>query len=136
MKYIDDNMTDLYTIAMLPEGVKLSIRHGRLIHDPAKSGEGVMAFISGTFNAVKRWYNNDNRATAVNEVYSVIHTAFKVIETADQDLTSRYQQVFPLVIQGIENYSRTYGTDTFITARCKILVDNLKGILKKENNSN
>lgn len=134
MKYIDDNMTDLYTIAMLPEGVKLSIRHGRLVHDPSKSGEGVMAFISGTFNAVKRWYNNDNRATAVNEVYSVIQTAFKVIETADQDLVSRYQQVFPLVIQGIENYSRTYGTDTSITARCKILVDNLKSVSKKEKN--
>ena len=132
MKHIDDNFTDLYTIAMLPEGVKLNIRNGRIIHDSPKSGEGVMSFISDTFNSVRRWYNNDNRITATNEVYSIIQTAFRILETADEDLERRYRNIFPQVSDGIVNYMKTYAKDTFITARCKIIIDNIKNYEKKE----
>ena len=134
MKHIDDNFTDLYTLAMLPEGVKINIRNGRIVHESAKSGEGVMSFVSGTFNAVRRWYNNDNRITAMNEIYVIIQTAFIILETADVDLERRYFQIIPQVIEGIKNYMRTYNSDTFITARCKIVIDNLKSFELKQKN--
>lgn len=134
MKHIDDNFTDLYTIAMLPEGVKLNIRNGRIVHDSPKSGEGVMSFVSDTFNSMRRWYNNDNRITATNEVYSIVQTAFVILETADEDLERRYRHIFPQVSDGIVNYMKTYAKDTFITARCKIIIDNIKNFEKKEKN--
>jgi hypothetical protein len=132
MKFIDDNFTDLYTLAMLPEGVKLTMRNGRIVQEGAKSGEGVMSFISSTFNAMRRWYNNDNRITAMNEIYTIIQTSFKILETADYDLQRRYLHIFPQVVDGIKNYMKTYSKDTFITARCKILIDNINAYDIKE----
>lgn len=132
MKFIDDNFTDLYTLAMLPEGVKLIIRNGRIVQEGAKSGEGIMSFISSTFNSMRRWYNNDNRITAMNEIYTIIQTSFKILETADNDLERRYRHIFPQVVDGIKNYMKTYSKDTFITARCKILIDNINSFEKKK----
>ncbi len=127
MKHIDDNLTDLYLLSMLPEGVKLSIRNGRIVHEKPKSGEGVMSFVSQSFNSLRRWYNNDNRVTAMNEIYSIVQSAFKIIEESrDEKILERYSGIFPKVIQGIENYSRTYKDDAFIVSRCMIIVDNIK----------
>ena len=132
MKFIDDNFTDLYTLAMLPEGVKLTMRNGRIVQEGAKSGEGIMSFVSSTYNALRRWYNNDNRITAINEIYTIIQTSFKILETAEYDLQRRYLQLFPQVVDGIKNYMKTYSKDTFITARCKILIDNINAYDIKE----
>ena len=127
MKHIDDNLTDLYLLSMLPEGVKLSIRNGRIVHEKPKSGEGVMSFVSQSFNSLRRWYNNDNRITAMNEIYDVIKTATRIMdECGDGKILERYSKIFPKVVQGIENYSRTYKDDAFIVSRCMIIVDNIK----------
>jgi len=127
MKHVDDNLTDLYLLSMLPEGVKLSIRNGRIVHEKPKSGEGVMSFVSQSFNSLRRWYNNDNRITAMNEIYGIIQTAIKIMEESqDEKILERYSTILPRVIQGIENYSRTYKDDAFIVSRCMIIVDNIK----------
>lgn len=126
MKHIDDNLTDLYLLSMLPEGVKLSLRNGRIVHEKPKSGEGVMSFVSQSFNSLRRWYNNDNRVTAMNEIYSIVQTATKIMEECkDEKILERYSKIFPKVIQGIENYSRTYKDDAFIVSRCNIIKDNI-----------
>ncbi len=127
MKHVDDNFTDLYLLSMLPEGVKLSIRNGRIVHEKPKSGEGVMSFVSQSFNSLRRWYNNDNRVTAMNEIYSIVHVAIKIMEECiDEKILKRYFEILPKVIQGIENYSRTYKDDAFIVSRCMIIIDNIK----------
>lgn len=127
MKHIDDNLTDLYLLSMTPEGVKLSIRNGRIVHEKAKSGEGVMSFVSHSFNSLRRWYNNDNRVTAMNEIYSIVQTATKIMEESqDENILERYYEILPKVIQGIDNYSRTYKDDAFIVSRCMIIIDNIK----------
>jgi len=127
MKHIDDNLTDLYMLSMLPEGVKLSIRNGRIVHEKPKSGEGVMSFVSHSFNSLRRWYNNDNRVTAMNEIYSIVQTAIKIMdESHDEKILERYSEILPKVIQGIDNYSRTYKDDAFIVSRCMIIIDNIK----------
>lgn len=127
MKHIDDNLTDLYLLSMIPEGVKLSIRNGRIVHEKAKSGEGVMSFVSHSFNSLRRWYNNDNRVTAMNEIYTIIQTATKIMEESqDENILERYSEILPKVIQGIDNYSRTYKDDAFIVSRCMIIIDNIK----------
>lgn len=135
MKHVDDNFTDLYMLAMLPEGVKISIRNGRIVHESAKSGEGVMSFISSTFNSLRRWYNNDNRMTSINEIYSIVQTSLRILEdTIDDDIRRRYDQTFPSVIQGIENYMRTYNDDAYIVSRCKIIIENIKSLEIKQKN--
>ena len=127
MKHIDDNLTDLYLLSMLPEGVKVSIRNGRIVHEKPKSGEGVMSFVASSFNSLRRWYNNDNRVSGTNEIYNVIHTSFKILEeNVDDKLTQRYRTILPKVIEGIENFMRTYKDDAYIVSRCNIIIDNIK----------
>jgi hypothetical protein len=127
MKHIDDNLTDLYLLSMLPEGVKVSIRNGRIVHEKPKSGEGVMSFVASSFNSLRRWYNNDNRVSGTNEIYNVIQTSFKILEeNVDEKLTLRYKTILPKVIEGIENFMRTYKDDAYIVSRCNIIIDNIK----------
>jgi len=38
-----------------------------------------MSFVSQSFNSLRRWYNNDNRVTAMNEIYSIVQSAFKIM---------------------------------------------------------
>lgn len=131
MKHVDDNLTDLYLLSMLPEGVKLSLRNGRIVHEKPKSGEGVMSFVSQSFNSLRRWYNNDNRVTAMNEIYDIINTASTIMdESIDDDIMKRYTTLLPKVMQGIENYSRTYKDDAFIVSRCMIIIDNIKSRMR------
>lgn len=131
MKHVDDNLTDLYLLSMLPEGVKLSLRNGRIVHEKPKSGEGVMSFVSQSFNSLRRWYNNDNRVTAMNEIYDIINTASTIMdESIDDDIMKRYNTLLPKVMQGIENYSRTYKDDAFIVSRCMIIIDNIKSRMR------
>lgn len=128
MKHIDDNLTDLYLLSLLPEGVKVSIRNGRIVHERPKSGEGVMSFVASSFNSLRRWYNNDNRMSGINEIYNVIHTSFRILEeNTDDKLNQRYKDLFPKVIEGIENFMRTYKDDAYIVSRCNIIIDNTKG---------
>ena len=91
-----------------------------------------MSFISGTFNSMRRWYNNDNRVTSMNEIYNIIQASFANIETVDLDLERRYRYIFPQVIDGIKNYMRTYGNDVYITSRCQIIIDNINTFQKKD----
>tara|TARA_R110002074_G_C12524382_1_gene664441 strand:+ start:1829 stop:2224 length:396 start_codon:yes stop_codon:yes gene_type:complete len=127
MKHVDDNLTDLYLLSMLPEGVKVSIRNGRIVHERPKSGEGVMSFVASSFNSLRRWYNNDNRMSGINEIYTVVHTSFKILdETSDDKLIQRYKVLFPKVIEGIENFMRTYKDDAYIVSRCNIIIDNTR----------
>ena len=127
MKHIDDNLTDLYLLSMLPEGVKISMRNGRIVHEKPKSGEGVMSFVASSFNSLRRWYNNDNRVSGTNEIYNVVQTTFRILEeTVDDRLKERYKILFPKVIEGIENYMRTYKDDAYIVSRCNIITDNMR----------
>ena len=127
MKHVDDNLTDLYLLSMLPEGVKISMRNGRIMHQKPKSGEGVMSFVASSFNSLRRWYNNDNRVSGTNEIYNVVQTTFRILEEAtDEKLKERYKIIFPKVIEGIENYMRTYKDDAYIVSRCSIIIDNIK----------
>ena len=53
-KHIDDNLSDLYVISLLPVDVKISIRNGRIIHEKPKGGEGFMSTVSNAMHSMKR----------------------------------------------------------------------------------
>lgn len=126
MKHIDDNLTDLHILSLLPEGVKVSVRHGRLVHEKPKTGEGVMAVLSSSMNSLRRWYNNDSRVSGMNEIFSIIQNSLRIIDEADEHYVAQYRKVFPRVIEGIQNYMRTYRDDAFITSRCNVLLELLR----------
>lgn len=131
MKHIDDNLTDLHILSLLPEGVKVSVRHGRLVHEKPKTGEGVMAVLSYSMHSLRRWYNNDSRVSGMNEIFSIVQNSLKIIEDADEHYITQYMKVFPRVVDGIQNYRRTYKDDAFITSRCSLLIERIHYVISK-----
>jgi hypothetical protein len=67
----------------------------------------------------------------MNEIYDIINTASTIMdESIDDDIMKRYNTLLPKVMQGIENYSRTYKDDAFIVSRCMIIIDNIKSRMR------
>ena len=127
-KCIDDNLTDLNIISLLTEGVKLSVRNGRISHELPK-GENIVANAAGS---AKRWFFNDNRRSGVGEVYSVIKQTLVIMKdmlVPGAFYYNKYVDILPRVIEGIENYKTTYKDDTFITSRCNVIVDAIHSVL-------
>ena len=121
-KCVDDNLTDLNLLSLLTEGVKISVRNGRIFHELPR-GENI---IHNMGNSAKRWFYNDNRKSGVQEIYFIIKQSIGLMKD-DLETNSyyykKYMEVFPRVIAGIENYKRTYQGDAYITSRCTVIID-------------
>jgi hypothetical protein len=124
--HIDDNLSDLGVISLLQEGVKISLRNGRIVHEKPKGGDGFMSSLSNAMNSMKRWLNNDNRTSGMNEINRVIQQSFIILNDANDSYVKMYKELYPKVIVGLENYRRTYGDDPYIISRCNIIITNLQ----------
>jgi len=126
-KCIDDNLTDLHIISLLPEGVKISVRNGKIIHEQPK-GENI---VHNAMGSVKRWFFNDNRKSGIHELYAIIKQALSIIEELDKKsyYYIKYVDLLPKVIDGIKNYNSTYRDDSFIASRCNVIIDGINSIL-------
>ena len=123
-KYIDDNLTDLNILALLPEGVKISVRSGRIVHDD----------VNNAFNSFKRWIYNDNRKSGIQYIYNIVSDSLQILTETDNPAYKQiYLDILPNVIKGIENYKRTYMPDAFICSRCAVIVHNIETVLEKYN---
>lgn len=124
--HIDDNLSDLGVISLLQEGVKISLRNGRIIHEKPRGGEGFMSSLSSAMTSMKRWINNDNRTSGMNEINRVIQQSFVILQETNESYRKMYNDLYPKVIIGLENYRRTYADDPYIISRCNILINNLQ----------
>ena len=126
-KCVDDNLTDLNLISLLTEGVKISVRNGRIFHELPK-GENI---VHNVMNSTKRWFHNDNRKSGVQELYAIIKQSLVLIkENLEKNsyYYNKYVEIFPKVIAGIENYKRTYQDDSYITSRCTVIIDAINSV--------
>tara|TARA_R110000851_G_scaffold317746_2_gene481322 strand:- start:447 stop:848 length:402 start_codon:yes stop_codon:yes gene_type:complete len=131
-KCIDDNLTDLNLISLLAEGVKISVRQGRIVHEQAK-GENIVTNVASSF---KRWFFNDNRKSGVNEMYAIVKQAIQILDADEKALKknsfyyNKYIEILPKVIDGIDNYKLTYKEDAYITSRCNVIIDGINSVPK------
>lgn len=126
---IDDNLTDLNVISLLPVGVKLSVRSGKILHEKPK-GENIVTNFIGS---AKRWFFNDNRNSGVAEIYTVVKQAIKILSetlTSDSFYRRKYMELLPKVKEGIENYKITYEDDSFIISKCNVIINGINSVLK------
>ena len=123
-KTIDDNLTDLSILGSLPEGVKISVRSGRIVLERPKG----VNVVQDVMCSLKRWMYSDTRKSGIDEVYSIVTKSIELVNSLGPENHNRkmYMKVFPLVIVGIENYKRTYSDDPFIRARCDIIMNNVQ----------
>ena len=125
---IDDNLTDLHLISLLQEGVKISVRQGRIVHEQPK-GENVVTNVA---SSLKRWFFNDNRKSGINEMYSIVKQAIQIIAEGEKSsyYHKKYIEILPKVIEGINNYKITYKEDAYITSRCNVIIDGINSVSK------
>ena len=126
---IDDNLTDLNVISLLPVGVKLSVRSGKILHEKPK-GENVVTNFIGS---AKRWFYNDNRNSGVMEIYTVVKQSIKILTETLSDESfyrRRYMELLPKVKDGIDNYKITYEDDSFIISKCNVIINGINSVLK------
>ena len=126
-KCVDDNLTDLNLVSLLTEGVKISVRNGRIFHELPK-GENI---VHNVMNSTKRWFHNDNRKSGVQELYAIVKQSLVLIkENLEKNsyYYNKYVEIFPKVIAGIENYKRTYQDDAYIMSRCAVIIDAINSV--------
>ena len=123
-QHIDDNMTDLHVLALLKPGVKLSIVSGRIVHEKPKTGGFVSCFV-GSF---KRWVNQDNRKSGVENIYNIVRVALQIMQETSHP---EYKGVLKQVITGLEAFQKTYQDDAFIQARTKVIMENIHNALRQ-----
>jgi hypothetical protein len=126
-KCVDDNLTDLNLVSLLTEGVKISVRNGRIFHELPK-GENIL---HNVLNSTKRWFHNDNRKSGVQELYAIVKQSLVLIKEnleTNSYYYKKYMEIFPKVIAGIENYKRTYQDDAYITSRCTVIIDAINSV--------
>ena len=126
-KTIDDNLTDLSILASLPEGVKISVRSGRIVLERPKGTN----IVQDALGSLKRWIYSDNRKSGIDEIYNIVTKSIELVNSLEEGDHNKamYKKIFPGVIKGIENYKRTYSDDAFIRARCDIITNNISPFL-------
>ena len=67
----------------------------------------------------------------MNEIFIIIQNAMKIMEEAEEHYATQYRKVLPKVIEGIQNYMRTYKDDAFITSRCNVLLERIRYVMSK-----
>jgi hypothetical protein len=127
-KCIDDNLTDLHIISLIKEGVKIYVRNGRIAHQQPK-GENVLQNMWGS---TKRWFYNDNRRSGVDEIYNIVKQGIKIVQGLESDkfYCKKYIELLPKVIEGINNYKKTYSEDSYMQSRCNVIINGIQSIKK------
>ena len=137
-KLIEDNLTELNIITLIPENGRVRVHHGHIKIEPDKVGRGIMSTASWLINAGRRWYFNDNRISGISAISDTVQQSFNLIEeiktkpdfTMGTWYTNTFLQRYDGVIKGLTNYKNTYSHDAYIVSRCELLVNKIKKYLK------
>ena len=127
----DELLTDLHVIAMIPERGRLCIRNGRLSVETNPNGNGVSNIPSNVVLAMRRWWHQDNRTTALTHLGTTLTRSFALTIELHNDrekynwLIGQFKYAFTHAITGLKNMSLTYNDDANTRARLLVTIDRL-----------
>ena len=125
---LEDLCTDLKVIAMLKENGRLCIRNGHLSIEPSlKNKENVM-YTWGSYAslALRRWWNQDNRHSALLKVQSIIMKCHNVVSKLENN--TDFTQLCKDAANGLTQLQTTYRDDAATSARIGVYIKNLNNI--------
>ena len=77
-------------------------------------------------------FYNDNRRSGVDEIYNIVKQGIKIVQGLESDkfYCKKYIELLPKVIEGINNYKKTYSDDSYMQSRCNVIINGIQSIKK------
>ena len=128
----DDLMTSLKVISSIRAHEKFQTS------GPVVNVENNQKFLSGLIpEFMRRWWNGESREKNIQQITTVIDTAFQHLKTSTQNNTDkifamRLRTELKNTSEGLRNLIATYETDPVTTARIHLLIDRITITLQQE----
>lgn len=128
---IEDLSTDLKVMSMIKQNGRLCIRNGCLSIEPEiQNKENILLTWSSRASlALRRWWNQDNRHSAVTKVQSIILKCQETYSKLTSDDKIEFSNLCKNAAIGLTNLQETYSHDAAVYARLSVYIKNLNGIV-------
>ena len=129
MEY-EDMKTDLKVIAMLNKNGRLCIRQGHISIEPEVNNKDnvLLTWGSAASMAIRRWWNQDNRQSALLKVQSLLMKCYDVINKIDLKEQIELKKLCKDAAEGLINLQHTYEHDAAVKARIIVYIENFEKI--------
>ena len=107
-------LVELTLLSMIEPHDKLCIRNGNL---------ALQKKTLWITQAIKRWWYLDSRSVILEKIRALINNSISC-----RSESQRFNTIFPSVIGGLSNLSKTYEDDAVTVAHLKILIDKLSSV--------
>jgi len=127
----EDLRTDMKVLSMIKENGRLCIRNGQLSIEPQLTNKENILFTWGSYAtlAARRWWNQDNRHSALLKVQSIIMKIHEInSKLTSQEDQEEFSYLCKEAAKGLTNLQNTYSEDAAINARLSVYIKNLESV--------
>jgi hypothetical protein len=128
---IEDLSTNLKVISMIKENGRLCIRNGCLSIEPEIHNKENVFLTWGSYASLslRRWWNQDNRHSAMIKVQSIILKCQEVYSKLSPEEKIELSKLCKDAAIGLSNLQQTYTHDAAVFARLSVYIKNLNGVV-------
>lgn len=127
----EDLATDLKVMSMLKENGRLCIRNGHLSIEPQLYNKENVLLTFGSYAslAVRRWWNQDNRHSALLKVQSILLKCQEMCSKLNNENEKHnLRELCKNAALGLQNLQLTYEHDAAVNARLSVYIKALNEI--------
>lgn len=127
---LEDLITDLKVLALLKENGRLCIRDGSLSIEPQLENKENILLTWGSYAslALRRWWNQDNRRSAMLKVQSIVMKCYDSIQRLQDKERQDFAELCSDASKGLAHLQQTYKHDAAVSARLSVYIKNLNEI--------
>ena len=127
---IEDLSTNLKVMSMLKQNGRLCIRNGNLSIEPQVYNKENVLLTFGSYAslAIRRWWNQDNRQSALLKVQAIILKCQETYSKLNDTDKAEFIELCKNAATGLENLQKTYENDAAVNARLSVYIKNLNSI--------
>ena len=127
---LEDLITDLKVLSLLKENGRLCLRDGNLSIEPQLENKENILLTWGSYAslALRRWWNQDNRRSAMLKVQSIIMKCYDVVQKLDTKEREDLSTLCHEASKGLTHLQQTYKHDAAVSARLSVYIKNLNEI--------
>ena len=127
---LEDLITDLKVLSLLKENGRLCLRDGNLSIEPQLENKENILLTWGSYAslALRRWWNQDNRRSAMLKVQSIIMKCYDAIQRLEPKEREDLALLCSEAAKGLVYLQQTYKHDAAVSARLSVYIKNLNEI--------
>ena len=128
---IEDLSTNLNVMSMIKENGRLCIRNGCLSIEPEVHNKENILLTWGSYAslALRRWWNQDNRHSALIKVQSIILKCQEIFSKLSSEDKLEFSNLCKDAAIGLSKLQQTYSNDAAVYARLSVYIKNLNAVV-------